>query len=99
MGRMGGKKAVVLTSGGVDSSTVMAMAGDEGYEVYCLSFSYGQRHALELEAAKKIAVALGSTRNYVKQLGRAACRGRGEIAVVAVALKKKERHAAVVERM
>jgi 7-cyano-7-deazaguanine synthase len=49
------KKAVVLSSGGLDSTTVMAIAKSEGYEIYSLSFRYGQRHAQELVAAGKIA--------------------------------------------
>jgi 7-cyano-7-deazaguanine synthase len=49
------KKAVVLLSGGLDSSTVVAMARAQGYEIYALSFSYGQRHTAELEAAKLVA--------------------------------------------
>jgi 7-cyano-7-deazaguanine synthase len=52
------KKAVVLSSGGLDSTTVMAIAKAEGYEVYSLTFNYGQRHALELKAAGRIAEAL-----------------------------------------
>ncbi len=48
-------KAVVLSSGGLDSTTVMAMAAEAGYYIYSLSFSYGQRHVFELEAARKIA--------------------------------------------
>ena len=52
---VGDKKAVVLLSGGIDSATAMAIARSEGYEVYSLSFNYGQRHALELEAARRIA--------------------------------------------
>ncbi len=48
-------KAVVLLSGGLDSSTVLAMAIDMGYDAYALSFDYGQRHSRELESAKKIA--------------------------------------------
>ncbi len=50
-------KAVVLLSGGLDSSTVLALVQQQGYEVYALSFSYGQRHDVEIEAAKRIATA------------------------------------------
>ena len=49
------KKAVLLLSGGLDSTTVLALAKSEGFEIYALSFSYGQKHDIELEAAKKIA--------------------------------------------
>jgi 7-cyano-7-deazaguanine synthase len=49
------KKAVVLSSGGLDSTTVMAIAKSEGYDIYSLSFHYGQRHSVELTAARKIA--------------------------------------------
>lgn len=53
------KKAVVLLSGGLDSSTVLAMAQAQGYEVCALSFRYGQRHSFELECAAAIAKAAG----------------------------------------
>jgi len=53
------KKAVVLLSGGLDSATVLAIARSEGYEPYALSFSYGQRHAYELEAASRVAASIG----------------------------------------
>ena len=53
------KKAVVLLSGGLDSTTTLAIARDEGYETYAMSFRYGQRHAVELQCAKNIANALG----------------------------------------
>ena len=49
------EKAVVLSSGGLDSTTVIAIARSEGFEIYSLSFDYGQRHVHELKAAKKIA--------------------------------------------
>jgi len=47
-------KAVILLSGGLDSATVLAMAKDQGYECYALSFNYGQRHAAELNAAANV---------------------------------------------
>lgn len=53
------KRAVVLLSGGVDSSTTLAMAKGGGYECYAISFDYGQRHSVELEAAARVAEALG----------------------------------------
>ncbi len=53
------KKAVVLLSGGLDSTTTLAIARDEGYETYAMSFRYGQRHTVELQCAKKVANALG----------------------------------------
>ena len=52
-------KAVVLLSGGLDSSTVLAMAQDQGFDVYAISFKYGQRHEIELEAARRIAQRAG----------------------------------------
>ena len=59
------KKAIVLSSGGIDSTTAMAVAISEGYEIYSLSFFYGQRHSLELDAAKKVAVMLGAKKHLV----------------------------------
>ncbi|MFP5208222.1 MAG: 7-cyano-7-deazaguanine synthase QueC [Acidobacteriota bacterium] len=53
------KKAVVLLSGGLDSATVLAIAKSEGYKLYALSFAYGQRHAWELEAARRVAASIG----------------------------------------
>ncbi|MDQ0679685.1 7-cyano-7-deazaguanine synthase [Arthrobacter pascens] len=58
------RKAIVLLSGGLDSTTVLAHAKSEGFEPYALSFRYGQRHAIELEAAKRVAEAQG-VRNHV----------------------------------
>lgn len=59
------KRAVVLSSGGIDSTTTMAMAKAQGYEVYSLSFRYGQRHAIELDAAARVAGALGAREHLV----------------------------------
>ncbi len=52
---MTNKKAIILFSGGLDSTTCLAIAKSQGYECYALSFSYGQKHSSELEAAKRIA--------------------------------------------
>ena len=49
------KQAIILLSGGVDSATCAAIAKHEGYKLYAMSFSYGQRHSVELKAAKKVA--------------------------------------------
>src|SRR4051795_6282200 len=52
-------KAVVLLSGGLDSSTVLAIAQDQGFDAYAISFKYGQRHEIELDAARRIAERAG----------------------------------------
>lgn len=57
--------AVVLLSGGLDSATCLAIAGNEGFAPYALSFRYGQRHAPELAAAGRVAAALGAERHVV----------------------------------
>lgn len=59
------KKAVVLSSGGLDSTTVMAIAKQEGFALYSLSFHYGQRHSFELEAARKVAEVFGVREHMV----------------------------------
>lgn len=59
------KKALVLLSGGLDSATTMAIAKSEGYSVYALSFRYGQRHSIELEAARRVAEHLGAEKHLV----------------------------------
>lgn len=58
-------KAVVLLSGGLDSTTVLAIAHAEGFEAYALSFRYGQRHSVELERAAQVAQALGAVRHVI----------------------------------
>jgi len=60
-----GQRGVVLLSGGLDSTTVLAMAREQGFEPYALSFRYGQRHTVELDAADRVARALGVARHVV----------------------------------
>lgn len=62
------KKAVILLSGGLDSATVLAIATSEGYECYCLSLDYGQRHHFELESAKKVARTMGAKKHLILKL-------------------------------
>ena len=64
MDRSGAPRAVVLLSGGLDSSTVLAIAQRDGYEASALSFRYGQRHVIELDSARRIAQSLG-VKNHV----------------------------------
>jgi len=59
------KKAVVLYSGGLDSTTCMAIAREQGYQPYALSFAYGQRHTIELEKARKYAPLIGAEEHMV----------------------------------
>jgi len=59
------KRAVCLLSGGLDSSTCLAVARREGFECYALSFDYGQRHRIELDAARRVAAALGAARHVI----------------------------------
>ena len=59
------KRAVVLLSGGIDSTTTLAIAVAEGYEAYSLSFDYGQRHQIETQAARRVASSLGAKEHRV----------------------------------
>jgi len=61
-------RAVVLLSGGLDSATTLAVAREQGYECFALSFDYGQRHARELESAQQIAASLGAARHLTLRL-------------------------------
>ena len=65
------KKAVVLLSGGLDSATCLAIARSQGFECYCLSFNYGQRHCAELAAADRVVKALGAAKHRVLNFGLA----------------------------
>ncbi len=59
------KRAVILLSGGLDSATTLAIAKAEGFACYALSFRYGQRHAIELDAAARVAKHLGATEHRI----------------------------------
>src|SRR4051794_41925899 len=71
------RKAVCLLSGGLDSSTCLALARRDGYACYALSFDYGQRHRIELDAAARVAAAIGVERHMVVKLGLDAIGGSG----------------------
>jgi len=58
-------KAVVLLSGGLDSATTLAIAKSQGFDCYALSFRYGQRHAAELDAARRVAKHVGVTQHVI----------------------------------
>ena len=62
------KRAVVLLSGGLDSATVLAIARSQGYELFALSFSYGQRHIVELEAAARVAASMGAVTHKLAKI-------------------------------
>ena len=65
------RRAVILLSGGLDSATTLAIARSQDFECYCLSMNYGQRHSAELDAAKRVAKALGAREHRVMELGLA----------------------------
>ncbi len=78
------KRAICLLSGGLDSATCLAIARREDYECYCLSFNYGQRHRVELEAARQVAEHLGAREHQVVQFnlrafGGSALTGDGDV--------------------
>jgi 7-cyano-7-deazaguanine synthase len=77
-------KAVCLLSGGLDSSTCLALARREGYACYALSFDYGQRHKIELEAAARVAAALGAERHLIAKIGLDAFGGSALTSDIAV---------------
>jgi 7-cyano-7-deazaguanine synthase len=62
------KRAVILLSGGIDSTTTLAVALTEGYEIHALSFDYGQRHQIETDAACRVADSLGATEHRIAKI-------------------------------
>jgi 7-cyano-7-deazaguanine synthase len=61
-------KAVVLLSGGLDSTTALAIAESMGFEIYALTFRYGQRHAVEIEAARRVAAQYGAVQHIIVEI-------------------------------
>ncbi len=77
-------RAVCLLSGGLDSSTVLAWAHHKGFSCYALSFDYGQRHRRELEAAKRVAAAIGAQQHITLRIDLAAFGGSALTSDIAV---------------
>jgi len=88
------KKAVVLLSGGLDSTTVLAIAKSQGFETYALSFNYDQRHHVELKAARKVAKALGVKDHLIVKVDPRILRGSA-LTTRSIKVPKKRRLAAM----
>jgi 7-cyano-7-deazaguanine synthase len=84
------KHAVVLLSGGLDSATALAIAIDQGHEAYALSFDYDQRHKIELEAARKVAKALGAKKHIIAKIDNRIFAGSALTTGAAVPKKRQE---------
>ena len=69
------KRAVVLLSGGLDSATCLAIANDEGFDAFAMSFRYGQRHTFELDAATRVVAAIGAAEHRIVDIDLAAFGG------------------------
>lgn len=83
-------RAIVLLSGGLDSATTAAIARAQGYELYALSFDYGQRHRFELAAAERVAKAMGVARHVVQRIDLAAFGGSALTAAIPVPKHRDE---------
>jgi 7-cyano-7-deazaguanine synthase len=83
--------AIVLVSGGLDSATTLAVAKDRGFTLYALSFNYGQRHAFELEAARKVCARTGVIKHLVIPLDMSVIGGSALTADIAVPKERTER--------
>lgn len=90
------KRAVVLVSGGLDSATTLAISVRDGFEPYALSFAYGQRHSIELEAAKRVAASLGAREHCVAQIDLRVFGGSALTAEIAMPKNRAEREASSI---
>src|SRR3989442_666070 len=86
-------RAVVLLSGGVDSATTLAIARSAGFSAHALTFRYGQRHAAEVDAARRVARPLGAAGHVVRGVARRRCGGSALTADIPV---PKDRDAAEI---
>src|SRR5579859_5944887 len=84
------KTAVILLSCGLDSATCLAIARDMGFRTLAISFRYGQRHAVELEAAQRVAKALGADRHHIADIDLRAFGGSALTADIAVPKDRAE---------
>lgn len=84
------RRAICLLSGGLDSATCLAVARRQGYERYCLSFDYGQRHRVELEAARRVAESLGAKEHRIVNIDLRAFGGSALTADLAVPKDRPE---------
>ena len=84
------RKAVVLVSGGLDSATTLALAKAEGYEVFAISFDYGQKHRFELESAAKVCESLGVSKHVVFTLDLSAFGGSALTSAIEVPKDRNE---------
>jgi len=89
-GEFSGKKAVVLLSGGLDSSTVLAIASSQGYACHALTVAYGQRHQVELQAAARVARQLGAVEQRVVRVDLGSFGGSSLTADIPVPLDRTE---------
>lgn len=87
---MSKRSAVILLSGGLDSATCLAIAKDQGFRTLAISFRYGQRHAVELAAAQRVAKALGADRHQIVDIDLRAFGGSALTADIAVPKDRAE---------
>ena len=84
------KRAVVLLSGGLDSATTLAIAKKNGYELFALSFRYGQRHQVEVTSAQRIAKSLGVHEHRVMEIDLRAIGGSALTDAIEVPKNRRE---------